>query len=300
MRNSILLSLRETLLGRVPLDAIPESVWKRAGALNTWGTNAIEGNTLTLQDVERLLLERRSVANRPVPDVLETLQHETAFRSLLDRRAAPLGRDAALDLHRTVFQGVLPAAGTWRRVNVGIRGARFTPPRMERVPGLMEEWEREYSARDLRAEDVFALGAWMHQRFETIHPLEDGNGRVGRLLLNLHFLRHNWPPIHVLPADRTSYLKALDAGREGDLADLEEFLKEAAARSLLDLLDQLGTDLDRLLSTKRLARRGPYSAKYLALRMSQGELPGLKRSGDWTSSLRALETYGRFVGRDSA
>ena len=170
MRYSILLSLRETLLSRSPIDTIPESVWKRTGALNTWGTNAIEGNALTRRDVERLLLEQRSVANRPVPDVLETLQHETAFRGLLQRRAAPLRRDTALELHRIVFQTVLPTAGAWRRVNVGIAGARFTPPRMERVPGLMEDWEREYSQRDLRAEDVFSLGATLYSAVEGQPP----------------------------------------------------------------------------------------------------------------------------------
>jgi len=284
----------------MPLDALPESVWKRTGALNTWGTNAIEGNTLTRQDVERLLLEHRSVANRPVPDVLETLQHEAAFRGLMGRRGAPVRVETALDLHQAVFRGILPAAGSWRRVNVAITGARFTPPRMEKVESMMEEWEKEYAIRDLRAADVFALGGWMHFQFESIHPFEDGNGRVGRLFLNLHFLRHNWPPVHVLPPDRTRYLKALDAGHSSSLDLLEEFLRVAMARSLLDLLDQVGTEDDRLMSAKKLARRGPYSAKYLALRMSQGELPGLKISGDWHSSPRAVRTYVRFVAREAA
>ena len=242
MRYSILLSLRETLLSRSPIDTIPESVWKRTGALNTWGTNAIEGNALTRRDVERLLLEQRSVANRPVPDVLETLQHETAFRGLLQRRAAPLRRDTALELHRIVFQTVLPTAGAWRRVNVGIAGARFTPPRMERVPGLMEDWEREYSQRDLRAEDVFSLGAWMHYQFEAVHPFEDGNGRVGRLLLNPPFLRHNWPPVHVLPSDRARYLKALDFLVEVDDFPSRSEAVRAAIRDLVYSRVELVTD----------------------------------------------------------
>lgn len=299
MRNPILESLRQTLLTRIPLDAIPESVWKRAGALNTWGTNAIEGNTLTRQDVEQLLLKHLSVANRPVPDVLETLQHEAAFRGLMGRRSAPLRAETALDLHQVVFRGILPAAGSWRRVNVDITGARFRPPRMEKVGPMMEGWEKEYANQDLQGADVFALGAWMHFQFETVHPFEDGNGRVGRLLVNLHFLRHNWPPVHVLPPDRVRYLKALDAGHSSSLGLLEEFLRVAMGRSLLDLLDQVGTEDDRLLPTKRLVKRGPYSAKYLALRMSQGELPGLKISGDWNTSPRAVRTYVRLVAREA-
>ena len=69
MREDILQALREGLLTRAPLDAIPDPVWKRTSALNTWGTNAIEGNTLTWADVQKLLMEERSVSNRPVPDM---------------------------------------------------------------------------------------------------------------------------------------------------------------------------------------------------------------------------------------
>ena len=223
MDESILQSLRNRLLTRAPLDTIPESVWKRTGVLNTWGTNAIEGNTLTRDEVERLLLEQRSVADRPVSDVLETIQHEAAFRGLLRRRAAPIRLATALELHEAVFKGIKIDAGQWRRVNVRITGVRVAPPRMEKLLSLLDAWEREYGRRDLGAEDVFDLGAWMHFQFEAIHPFPDGNGRAGRLLLNLHFLKHDWPPVHVLPPDRSTYLRCLDAGHSDDLAPLAEF-----------------------------------------------------------------------------
>src|SRR5207245_80099 len=90
MTEPILSELRDALLTRAPLDALSPAVWRRTGALNTWGTNAIEGNTLTRKDVERVLLEGRSVSNRPLPDVLETIQHEHAFESLLRRRPDPV------------------------------------------------------------------------------------------------------------------------------------------------------------------------------------------------------------------
>ena len=298
MDESILQSLRQRLLTRAPLDTIPDSVWRRTGALNTWGTNAIEGNTLTREEVERLLLEQRSVADRPVPDVMETIQHEAAFRGLLQRRASPIRLATALELHEAVFKGIKADAGMWRRINVRITGARFTPPRAEKLLPLLDAWERKYARRDLRGEDVFEVGAWSHVRFEAIHPFADGNGRAGRLLLNLHFLKHDWPPVHVLPPDRDRYLRGLEAGHADDLAPLTEFLRVAMARSLLDLLDQVGTKEDALLPVAELAHGGPYSPKYLALRMSQGEMPGLKVSGDWRSSRAAVRSYRQMLGRD--
>lgn len=297
MREDILIALRGRLLDRGPLHALPDSVWKRTGALNTWGTNAIEGNTLTLDEVERLLLEAKSVGGRPVSDVLETIQHEAAFRGLRDRVGEPIRLLTALELHETVFRGVKAHAGQWRRSNVRIAGSRHRPPRMERVVSLLTDWEREYARRDVAAEAVFALAAWMHHAFEAIHAFEDGNGRVGRLLLNLHFLRHNWPPLHILPPDRDAYLDALERGHGGDLAPLAELLRFAMGRSLVDLLDQVGTADDALKPLKRLARSGPYSAKYLALRAGQGELPAVKAAGEWRTSATAVEAYRTLLGR---
>lgn len=298
MLESILAALREELLSRAPLEALPDSIWKRTGALNTWGTNAIEGNTLTFEEVEQLLLEQRSVANRPVPDVLETLQHDAAFRGLIGRRVRPVRIVTALELHETVFRGVLSDAGQWRRINVRIQGSKYTPPRMEKVVDLMSGWEGEYAKRDTDGEAIFRLGAWMHHRFESIHPFSNGNGRVGRLLLNLHFLKHNWPPVHVLPPERDRYLDGLEQGHRGDLSAFEEFLRVVMGRSLLDLLDQVGTKEDELRPLRKFEARGPYTGKYLALRANQGKLPALKTGGDWRTSARAIRVYQGLLGRE--
>lgn len=297
MLEDILTQLRGELLTRSPLDALPEAVWKRTGVLNTWCTNAIEGNTLTFADVEKLLLDHRTVSERPVRDVLETLQHEATFRGLLGRRAAPISLVTVLELHEGVFRGILPDAGQWRRANVRIVGSKHVPPRMEKVLPLMSEWEEEYARRDLLGGPVFSLAAWMHHRFEEVHPFSDGNGRTGRLLLNLHFLKHNWPPIHVLPPDRNRYLDALERGQVGGLSDLSEFLGVAMGRSLLDLLDQVGTKEDELKPLGRFEGR-PYSPKYLALRSGQEKLPAVKVAGDWRTSARAIRIYRDLVGRE--
>ena len=297
MDESILTALRDCLLTRASLENLPEDVWKRASALNTWGTNAIEGNTLSWRDVEVLLIEERSIGNRPLRDVLETLQHEKVFRNLPQLRKRLITLETTLELHEAVFRGVKEDAGMWRRVNVRIAGSRHVPPRMEKVVGEMDKMMNEYDNRDVNGEDVFVLGTWLHHTFESIHPFSDGNGRIGRLLLNLHFLKHNWPPVHIVPPDRDRYLDCMNRGHTGDLSCLLKFARELMGRSILDLLDQLGTAEDQLKPLKHLETKSGYSAKYLRLRAGQGRLPALKVSGDWHTSRRAIRLYGEKVGR---
>lgn len=297
MRKVILERLRNVMMDRTDIDTLPESVWKRSAALNTWGTNAIEGSTITQAEAESIIIDGRSVAGKPILDVMETIQHEQAFRRLLERRGKDITLETVLELHEEVFHGILYDAGQWRRVNVRIRGAKFTPPRMEKVVREMNIWASEYRQRDIEGEDVFGLGAWMHFAFERIHPFGDGNGRVGRLLLNLHFLKRNWPPVHVLPFHREKYLDSLNAAGKGDFVPLENLLRILMGASLLDLLDSVGTNKDRLLSLKKAAKSFPYSEKYLAIRCKQGELPAFRYGGQWRTSERALELYIKNIGR---
>lgn len=299
MSKSIQASLLARLHRHLPnLENLPEGIWKRAGALNTWGTNAIEGNTLSHEQVESLLLDQSVSAGLPMPDVLETFQHETAFRSLLGRRAKPIDMVAALELHEQVFRG-LPRArpGQWRVSNVYIGGTSYRPPRREQVIPMMEAWQKEV-ARLGRAskEEPFAGAAWMHHRFEQIHPFEDGNGRAGRLLLNLFMVKLGWPPVHVLPPDRRQYLDALEAGNSGDLGPLEEFFRVATARGLLDLLDQVGDADDELQELPVLVKKlkVPHKPDYLALRCRQGVIPAI-RAGETSGPVPARRGRPRWL-----
>lgn len=306
MAKSILPRLGRRLRAFIPdLADLPESVWKRSGALNTWGTNAIEGNTLTHADVERLLLEGLSVPSRPVPDVVETLQHEQAFGGLLLRCDHPFDLVVVQELHEQVFRGfAAKRPGQWRLSNPYIAGTSYRPPRREQVVKLMDEWatrlEAGLSARGAAADPV-PLAAWAHHRFEQVHPFEDGSGRAGRLVLNLGLLRLGWPPVHILPPDRTAYLDALEAGNGGDLAPFESFLRIRLARGMLDLLDQVGDEQDRLQDLDALAGLpwNPHKADYLALRCRQGVLPGI-RAGETSGPMPAKRGRPRWMTSEAA
>ena len=299
VNENILKALKSELLSRTSLENLPDTVWMKVGAVNTWGTNALEGNTLTLSEVEGVLFDNRSPKNRPATDVTETIQHYAAFKGLMKLTAVPVTLETVLGLHQTVFHGIYEHAGRWRWWNVTIQGSKHTPPRYEKVVPVMEEWLNEYNRRSAQGEGVFPLGAWMHHRFETIHPFGDGNGRIGRLLLNLHFLKHGWPPAHILESERSRYGLMLEEASDkgGDARRLAGLLEVQMAKSLLDILDQVGTGEDELQPLKGIAGDTPYSANYLTLRAGQGELPAVNVKHRLLTSRRAIGLYREFVGR---
>ena len=208
MEREILDGLRGDLLSRGPFEALPAPVWRAVSSLNTYGTNAIEGNPLTQDEVDRAIIFREPV-KRPTKELLETVQHASTFIRLVDRRKQQIDIVTVRSLHEEVFKGVLPDYGHWRRSDVQVRSASFTPERSEWLGERMAAFLKEYGRRDSTRTDVFTLGAWFHHEFESIHPFSDGNGRVGRLLLSLHFLKHDWPPVNVMPLDRERYMDAL-------------------------------------------------------------------------------------------
>lgn len=295
MKQNILNGLRNELLSRGSFDTFPDHIWKTASSLNTYGTNAIEGNTLTQDEVDKVIIDRTGV-KRPINDILVTIQHESAFRNLIERRRRSIDLVTILELHEEVFKGLLEDAGQWRRTNVMVRGASFTPPRPEKVVQILEMMFKEYDQRDMVGENAFSLGAWLHHRFECTHPFNDGNGRVGRLIMNLHFLKHNWPPVNILPEDRERYLNALNEGNNGNVQPLTDHLKIIMGGSLLNFLAPVGTEKDELRPLIKF-QGSDYSAKYMSLRARQGELPAVRIRNEWNTTQRALDLYIDEVGK---
>ena len=300
MNRHILNSLRERLLDRGSIRNLPEKALQESFILNTWGTNAIEGNSLTLDEVTKVIESGITVPNRTVRDLMETIQHNAALAEVVSGKICDVNMKSALDLHNIIFHGILLDAGQWRMVNVRISGSKYSPPRVEKLTPLLRGWEQHYVEMEMKREDIFSQAAEMHFGFESIHPFSDGNGRVGRLLLNIHFLNHNWPLINILPPDRNSYLDALEAAHYNEPTKLTDFLKTNMARSLIFMLDIVGSEDDRLLTINEVKKVSGtyYSSKYLALRINQGELPGIRLNGRWKTSSAAINLYQEIKGRE--
>ena len=170
----------------------------------TYHSNAIEGNTLTLQETA-LVLEGITIDKKPLKDHLEAIGHKDAFEYLLQlvQDKIPLSERIIKELHSLVLINRPQDKGVYRGIPVKIMGAEHEPPQPYLVPIQMAELMRDFQTMpNLHLVEKVAL---FHLRFESIHPFIDGNGRTGRLLLNFELMQSGFPPINVKFADRRRY-----------------------------------------------------------------------------------------------
>ena len=203
-------------------------------SLFTHDSTAIEGNTLTLQETASLLFEGIS-PGRDMRDINEVLNHKRALDHLLGYEG-DVSRELVLDLHRLVVHDTLSEdledqIGVYRTVQVYIRGVEWVPAAPEDVPQDMASLLAWYSKNRDRLHPL-VLALYFHVGFETVHPFVDGNGRVGRLLMNFILHRNDYPMVNIPDARKGEYYDALhEAQVEGRLRPMVEFI--------LDLLKEI-------------------------------------------------------------
>ena len=176
----------------------------------TYNSNAIEGNTLTLQETA-LVLEGITVDKKPLKDHLEAVGHRDAFLYVQDlvKNNVPFSESIIKQIHTLVLMDRPDDRGIYRRIPVRIMGAFHVPPDPILVPEQMENLITEYAGN--KKLHPIERAALFHLKFEGIHPFVDGNGRTGRLILNLMLMQAGYPPINVKYSDRKRYYDAFDA-----------------------------------------------------------------------------------------
>lgn len=193
----------------------------------TYNSNAIEGNTLTLQETSQLLFDGIAPA-KSTREINEALNHKRAFDHIISHRG-DITRRLILDLHELVVRDTLPPevadqAGAYRTVQVYIRGVDWVPAAPREVPRDMKRLLEWYTKRKRKLHPV-VVAAYFHVGFELVHPFVDGNGRVGRLLLNFILHRGGYPMVSVPRSRRSEYFDCLEAGQvRGDLRPFLSFL----------------------------------------------------------------------------
>ena len=242
-----LLEKHQTLDGRRPLS--PGTLRRLHEDLQvqlTFHSNALEGNTLSLRETQLVIEHGITIGGHTLREHLEATNHAAAYRFLLDlaHQAAPLTLETVLELHRLVTDRILDQPGQFRRGAVSIRGSQLQPPPARELPDLMAQWLAwVYGAG--QSYDPVIRAAIAHHGFVAVHPFLDGNGRTGRLLLNLLLMHSGYPPALLLSEWRLGYLEGLaqaDRGRYGPLLNLIGRAVEAGLDLYLAASDTSGED----------------------------------------------------------
>lgn len=208
----------------IAIAEIPEMVYN---------SNAIENSTLTLKDTEDILLRDSIKKDHDIREIYEAKNLAKITETLLDSLNRPITIKSILDLHKMLLTGIKDDwAGRFRSGKEWVRIGAHVGANPDFVERLVEELVTVYGKQD----DRYFLEkiAWFHAEFETIHPFNDGNGRLGRVLINQQLMALGLPPVIIQNKSKhTSYYPAFDSYRvTGKFDDFTEILASLLIESL--------------------------------------------------------------------
>ncbi len=189
-------------------DSVKEKELEEIAIAFTYNTNAIEGSTITLEEV-REIVEDKIAPNKPLRDVKEAEFHVKIFLEMLKRKEK-ISNNLMLDWHKKIFgETKQDIAGKYRDYLVRI--GNYRAPDWQDVKKLMNQHVRFINSSNINPIELAAIS---HYRFEKIHPFGDGNGRVGRLLINYILWHNKYPMLIIEYKKRKSYYKALNKNEQ--------------------------------------------------------------------------------------
>ena len=198
--------------------------WKRFTEEFTYNTNAIEGSTVRKDEVKRLIGREEEPKGADELESINVAKAVDFIRKTKDNMSVGL----ILRLHKICFSGTKQFAGRLRNVEVVIKDRQgnivHSGAPSKEVRGLLERLCGWYVGHKRKYPSLL-LAAAVHNQFEMIHPFQDGNGRVGRLLLNYILLKHGYPPVNIRFADRRRYYSCMKIfDRKGDIKPMIRFM----------------------------------------------------------------------------
>jgi hypothetical protein len=297
-------------LGGLPHPVEARDIWRGLWFEEAHHSTAIEGNTLVLKQVEALLEEGRAVGNKELAEYMEVKGYADAADWVYNQaeRPAPSDHGNVISLtelrqvHAMAMKPVWDVAphpsasdregpGGFREHDIHPFPGGMQPPTWPLIAGEINAWITRANSLHPRTEAFPEALAELHARFERVHPFLDGNGRAGRLVLNLMLVRLGYPPVIIYKRQRSEYLNALRRADAGDCGSLGELL----ARSILDNLYRFVVPAvagpARLVPLAALAR-AEVKASALRTAARRGRLEAVQgQDGEWRSSKKWVDDY---------
>ena len=262
---------KESLLAMIDEVEVPESVYN---------SNAIENSTLTLEETEKILLEQMLSRNVSVREVFEAVNLARVIEYQRKRSGdADPGKERILLLHRVLLGAIDDdIAGRFRGPGEYVRVGTHIAPAPEQVEGMIDEILLQYDSNL----DVYFLDriARFHLDFEVIHPFCDGNGRVGRVIINAQLLKLGLPPLIIRNSQKQTYYRAFrEYGDRKRTATMERIL----ALALLESLHKRRSYLQgqRIVTLSDYIRREGLSAPAVTNAARRQTIPAFREKGVW-------------------
>ncbi len=266
---------KESLLSMIDEVEIPE---------NVYNSNAIENSTLTLEETEKILLEQTLSRNVSLREVFEAKNLARVIEYTRKKvKESELGKDLIVLFHQMLIGGIDDAiAGRFRRKGEYVRVGAYIAPAPEHVERMIETALLEYSS-DLGTYFLDRI-ARFHLDFETIHPFCDGNGRIGRVIINFQLLQHGLPRIIIRNKEKDVYYQAFSDYREKKTTKtMEGILSLALVEPLHKRLSYLRGE--KIIRLSEYIRQNGLSAPAVTNAARRQTIPAFREKGVWKIGL---------------
>jgi len=264
-------SMKPEAIREIALAEIPEMVYN---------SNAIENSTLTLQDTEDILLRDSIKKDHDVREIYEAKNLAKITEALLDYPDKQLATSLILDLHKSLLTGIRDDwAGRFRSGKEWVRVGAHVGANPDFVGRLVERLMIDYNKRDGRY--FLDKIAWFHTEFETIHPFNDGNGRLGRVLINQQLMMLGLPPVIIQNKSKhTSYYPAFDSYRiMGKFDDFTEILAGLLIESLYKRTTLLSSPQN--ITVSAWAKANDVAGNVAINKAIRGTIPAFRMREKW-------------------
>lgn len=298
-------------LGGLPSPEEAQDIWRGIWLEEAHHSTALEGNTLALKQVQELLAQGRAVGNKELREYMEVRGYANAadwvymhgVRPGSWSTDEPITLTDLRNIHRLAMDPVWDvephpeatdeeAPGSFRQHDIQPFPEGMQPPSWPEVPPAIRSWlDRTRELADADQAAIPEMLAELHAALEQIHPFLDGNGRTGRLVVNLLLVRLGYPPAIIYKGDRDRYLRALRRADQGDCGQLGELLARAILDNLYKFIVPAVAGPARLVPLPVLATDG-LSLNALRSAAARGRLKAQRApDGTWRSSRLWVDEY---------
>lgn len=199
----------------------------------TYNSNAIEGNSLSLEETAIVVNEGLSPQGKTLREIYEAKNHMKALEFIRDYKGE-INELFILKIHSIVLKNISEMfAGRYRENPVRVAGSDFRFPSPEKVPQLIGNLVYWYNKNKKKMHPL-ELAAIFSMKLVSIHPFVDGNGRVSRLLMNFILQKKKYPWINVYNKQRQGYLKAVRKGNDESYEEILNFLINSIKENMKD------------------------------------------------------------------